>query len=81
MAAKGQTCREVSRHGVGRERLRTLVSELSADEKQELATFLESERDASDGDYRIWIEGLPDWLGILEGTKRSAAPVFLLCQC
>jgi hypothetical protein len=40
-----------------RERLSTLVSELSAEEKQELATFLESERDASDGDYRIWIEG------------------------
>lgn len=52
----------------GRERLRTLVSELSADEKQELATFLESERDASDGSYRVWIEGLPDRLGILEGT-------------
>jgi hypothetical protein len=52
----------------GRERLRTLVAELSADEQEQLTKFLERERDASDGAYREWIDGLPNRLGLTQAS-------------
>jgi hypothetical protein len=48
----------------GRERLCTLVRDLTSEERAELVRFLEKERDESDGGYREWIEGLPDRLGL-----------------
>jgi hypothetical protein len=48
----------------GRMRLRTLVDQLSDDEKRELAQFLQDEHANSDGAFREWIEQLPDRLGL-----------------
>ena len=48
----------------GRSRLRTLLVGLSADEKRELAAFLASEYEQSDGAYRTWIKDLPSQLGL-----------------
>lgn len=52
----------------GRERLRGLVAELSADEQKQLVRFLEREREASDGAYREWIDGLPHRLGLAQAS-------------
>lgn len=52
----------------GRERLRTLVAELSAEEREQLMEFLERERDASDGAYREWLDGLPHRLGLPQAS-------------
>ncbi len=49
----------------GRMRLRTLVDQLSEDEKRELAAFLEDRRAHSDGAYREWMDDLPQRLGLL----------------
>ena len=48
----------------GRMRLRTLISQLSDEEKRELTRFLKDERDRAGGMYREWIEDLPERLGI-----------------
>ena len=49
----------------GKERLRFLIDQLSPSDKASLADFLRTNAAQSTGEYRTWIEGLPDQLGLV----------------
>jgi hypothetical protein len=49
----------------GKERLRSLIDQLSPSEKASLADFLGEQHAHSTGEYRTWIAGLPSQLGLV----------------
>ena len=49
----------------GKERLRSLIDQLSPSERANLASFLGEQHAHSTGEYRTWIEGLPKQLGLV----------------
>jgi hypothetical protein len=55
----------------GRDRLVTLLAQLSTDDKRRLVEFLTKARDTSTGFYKNWMALLPGELGLTTGPERT----------
>ncbi len=57
----------------GRERLKTILRQLSDPQKQQVAAFLKQELKESSGSYSDWLQTLPTRLALIDATEGSAS--------